>query len=103
MENPLRLPLTDPTLFAARERKLWFREVSYAIQEQQRRSQPHLKISCPCRLCNCGWRQEKFVDNVLHHLDSGKMYGRHPTRYASSKGYIRDDSDVEWDDHITRS
>ncbi|KAG0574554.1 hypothetical protein KC19_VG271000 [Ceratodon purpureus] len=103
MDLPPRVPLTDPRRIAAREQKLWSRESSYAIQEQQRQSEPHLKISCPSRLCNCGWRQEKFVDTVLHHLGAEKMYGRNPTRYGSSKGYIPDDSDVKWDDHITRS
>ncbi|KAG0574991.1 hypothetical protein KC19_VG308700 [Ceratodon purpureus] len=47
-----RLPLSDPRRVKAREKKLWARELSWAIREQIRTSQPYLKLSCPCRLCD---------------------------------------------------
>ena len=85
MDRPPRPPVTDPMRKKNRERKLWNRELSWAIQEQLRTSQPHLKISCPCRLCNRGFRQEKYVGTVLEHLNAERMYGRDPRNYGSSK------------------
>ena len=80
-----RLPLSDPTRIKARERKLWHRELSAAIQEQLRSGAPVLKMSCPCKLCNRGWGQEKYVRTVIQHLDASKMYGRDPSNYGSTK------------------
>ena len=76
MDVPRRLPLTDPRRINAREKKLWIREVSYAIQEQQRIKQPGLKILCPYKLCNRGWRQEKFVGKAYR---KGPLDKRKPT------------------------
>ncbi|KAG0596084.1 hypothetical protein M758_UG222800 [Ceratodon purpureus] len=103
MEDEHRLPLNHPTRIAVREKKLWTRELSWAIREQHRTSQTHLKMSCPCKLCDKGYRQEKYVETVLHHLDAQKMFGRDPKHYGSSKGYDPDESDEEWDNHILHS
>ena len=85
MEDEHRLPLNHPTRIAVREKKLWTRELSWAIREQHRTSQTHLKMSCPCKLCDKGYRQEKYVETVLHHVDAQKMFGRDPKHYGSSK------------------
>ncbi|KAG0596933.1 hypothetical protein M758_UG297000 [Ceratodon purpureus] len=92
MEQPRRLPISDPRRVKARERK---REISFAIREQLRTSQPYLKLSCPCRLCEGGFRKDKFASTVYEHLDSEKMYERDPKHYGKSKGYDTDDSDQE--------
>ncbi|KAG0504661.1 hypothetical protein M758_N027800 [Ceratodon purpureus] len=60
-------------------------------------------MTCPCKLCDRGYRQEKYVDTVLHHLDPQKMFGRDPKHYGSSMGYDLDESDEEWDNHIVHS
>ncbi|KAG0596161.1 hypothetical protein M758_UG229900 [Ceratodon purpureus] len=68
-----------------------------------RTSQPHLKILCPCRLCDRGLRKEKHVTTVLQHLHPEKGYGRDPKNFGKSKGYDCDESDTEWEEHIIRT
>ena len=85
MEGNGRLPLTDPIRIKAREQKLWAREVAWAIQEQRRTQQKELRMSCPCRLCDRGYRKELYVETVLQHLDERKMYGRDPKHYGRSQ------------------
>ncbi|KAG0571730.1 hypothetical protein KC19_VG037800 [Ceratodon purpureus] len=89
MEPPWRLPVTDPRRIKARERKLWVRELLWAIQEQLQTSQPHLKISCLCRLCDRGYRQEKYLDTFLQHLHPVEGYGRDEKNYGKLQ-FVRD-------------
>ena len=94
MEGGPHLPLTHPMRVKSRERKLWAHELSWAIQEQIITSQAHLKLSCPCKLCDNGYQQEKYVETVLSHLDA-KNYGRDPKNYGSSKVSLLQNYDPE--------
>ena len=85
MDGNRRLPVTDPIRIKAQEKKLWAREVAWAIQEQRRTQQKELRMSCPCRLCDRGYRKELYVETVLQHLDERKMYGRDPRHYGRTQ------------------
>lgn len=85
MDQQQRLPITDERRIKRGERKLWARELSWAIREQMRTNQPHLRVLCSCRLCDRGYQKEMFVSTVLQHLDPRKGYGRDPKNYGKSK------------------
>lgn len=77
-----RPPLLHPSRIRAHEKKLWARELSWAIHEQIQGMKPELKMVCLCKLCDKGSRKRFYVSTVLNHFE--KEYGRDPKHYGSS-------------------
>jgi hypothetical protein len=93
MAHPKRLPLHSTNRIGARDSKLFRRMCEHIAANGLRR------CLCPCRICNKGLQSNLLVSTIFIYLHK---YGRHPRQRGHNKGFLLDESDDKWEDHIVR-